>query len=70
MLIGDIEHEGPFPRYTQHVDAGKVLEHPASGGILGRLPFLVGEGGLEVYEPLPTTLFQGRIDEQAHGPHH
>jgi hypothetical protein len=34
------------------------------------LPFLVWEGGLEVYEPLPDAIFQGCIDEQAHGHDH
>jgi hypothetical protein len=70
MWISDMEHEGPLPRNTTYGDAGNGWEHPASGGVLYRLPCVVWEGGWEVYEPLPDAIVQGRIDAQAHGHDH
>jgi hypothetical protein len=52
------------------MDAAKVLEHPAGCGVLYRLSLLTWEGGLGVRESLPDTIFQGCIDQQAHGHDH
>jgi hypothetical protein len=66
LLISDMAHEGPLPRDPKHGDAGTGLAHPASGGVLSRLPLVVWDGGLGEYAPLPDASFQGGIDEPAH----
>ena len=70
VVLIEIEHEGAFSRTVQQVNAAKVLEHPAGGGGVYRLAFLVREGGLRGLEFLPDALFQGCIDQQAHGHDH
>jgi len=67
VLIMHLKYEGPLPRHASQVDAANVLEHPAGCGVLSRLSFLAGEGGLGVRASCSDTLFPGRIDQPAHG---
>lgn len=52
------------------MDADKVLEHPASRGVLDRLPLLVGKRGLVGLEGVPDAVLQRRIHEQVYGHDH
>ena len=56
VLIMHIEYEGPLPSHALHVDAAKVLEHPAGCGVLYRLFFLAWEAGLESVSPFRIRL--------------
>jgi hypothetical protein len=59
--------EGPLPRKASPVHAAQGLEHPAGWGVWSRLALRTWEGGLGGCEARPETVFQGRLDQHAHG---
>jgi len=70
VLLIEIEHEGPLARDAQQMEATEIVEHPACRGVLDRLPFWVGEGGLGAYECLSDAIREGGIDQSADGHDH
>ena len=56
VLILNMAYEGALPRNASQVEATKVLEHPAGGGVLSWLSLLAWEGGVGVRDSLPDTI--------------
>ena len=74
VLRREMPHGWPWPRAQEQMKSHNLGQAPPRGGVLHRVPLVVGKRRLMVPEGLTDAVLQGRIDEQTdrhdHQPRH
>lgn len=69
-LLREMEHHGPLPRDAEDMHPNNIVEHPPSGGVRSRLPFVSGTRCILPLQPVADAVLQGGIHQSTHRHHH